>query len=69
MKEKIVFKISGMTCNKCAEKIKNKLDGYTGVLSVNVCFEQEQADIEYNKDIVDRVILAKQIEDLGYGVD
>lgn len=51
------YKIKGMTCSSCVEKITTRLKALPGVSSVNVSLSEKKADI-----IADRSIMLKEIQ-------
>lgn len=48
---KQTFKVSGMTCNGCAEIVHDRLLGVADVKDVTVSLQNEQADIETDQPI------------------
>ncbi|MCR5670190.1 MAG: heavy-metal-associated domain-containing protein [Butyrivibrio sp.] len=61
-----VFKIDGMHCENCTNRVKrtiNRIDGVSAKLSL----KKKQAVVQYEKE-VDDDILIKEIEGLGYTV-
>ena len=51
MKEKITFKITGMTCASCVATIEHSLKKQKGVNSVNVNLASEKAYLEFDSSI------------------
>ena len=64
----ITFKISGMSCTSCAQKIEKKLKHIDGVAQVSINFAMEKATVKYNPSAVSQTELKKSIRDLGYEV-
>jgi Cu+-exporting ATPase len=64
--EKIKIKLGGMTCASCALKIENKLQNLEGVNSSVVNFANEEATVEYNRNVTDYIEFNKAITGLGY---
>lgn len=59
--------ITGMTCAACSariEKVLNKMDG----VEAQVNLTTEKAQIQYDKNKVNRKDIAERIEKLGYGI-
>lgn len=52
------YKIEGMTCASCIEKITERLQAISGVSGVNVNLSEKKADI-----ISDRVVLLREIQE------
>jgi len=64
--EKVVLKISGMTCAACAARVERALGNREGVLRANVNFAMEKATVEYDPSIVSVTDLKKVVTDAGY---
>ena len=64
---KKIIKIAGMQCDKCASRVKDKLENIELVDKVNVSIEKKEAYIEFQKEI-DNEILKDVIDNLGYEV-
>ncbi|ABR49409.1 heavy metal translocating P-type ATPase [Alkaliphilus metalliredigens QYMF] len=65
--EKAVWKIQDMSCSSCALNIEKKLKTTKGVISTNVNFAGEKAQVAFDKENINIEELTKIIEDLGYG--
>lgn len=63
---KATFKIDGMSCSSCALSIEKKLNVTEGVVSANINFAAEKAQIEFDKEKVQVEQLTKIVEELGY---
>ena len=61
-----VFKIDGMHCENCSNRVKRAINRLDGV-SAKVNLRKKEAVVCYEQDIDDEVI-TKEIEDLGYKV-
>lgn len=61
-----VFKIDGMHCKNCTNRIKRSINRIDGV-SAKLNLKKKEAVISYEKDVADDV-LRKEIEGLGYKV-
>jgi len=61
----VSIKITGMTCDHCAQSAEDALNALEGV-TASVSYEQGQAEIE-NLGVVDNSQLIKAIESKGYG--
>lgn len=64
----ITFKISGMSCTSCAQKIEKKLKSIEGVVQVSVNFTMEKATVKYDPSATSLAELKKSVRDLGYEV-
>lgn len=64
--QKLEFKISGMTCNSCAEHVNHEVNKLTGIINSNSSFENGNAIVEFDnsKTSVDEII--KAINSTGY---
>lgn len=68
MEKKENIKITGMTCASCAMRIEKKIGKADGVSSIGVNLANESATVIFDDTILNREILSKKIEELGYGV-
>lgn len=66
--QKITFKVEGMTCSGCENKIEKNLNKIDGVKSVKANFGTENVIIEYDANKVNLVTITYTIEKLGYKV-
>lgn len=66
--EKLILKVSGMTCLGCVNSVRKVLEPIAGVNSVEVSLEKGQAAIQYDsaKANVNQFKIA--IEEAGYEV-
>lgn len=62
----ITFKISGMSCTSCAQKIEKELNSIEGVIEASVNFAMEKAKVKYHPSAVSLAELKKSVRDLGY---
>lgn len=67
MSEKVLLKISGMSCAACAARIDKKLNKLDGVVTANVNFAIEKSTVEYDKSKVDVKKIISTVESIGYG--
>jgi Cu+-exporting ATPase len=67
-KEKVTFKIGGMTCASCAQTIEKALNKADGVFEASVNLATEQAAIEFDAGVIGLANLEKVIEGTGYSV-
>ena len=60
--------VKGMTCSNCARSVERTLASTPGVTKATVDLKAEQANVEYNEDLVKPEVLAKAVRELGYDV-
>ena len=58
--------ISGMTCEKCAERISEGLSEVEGVERVDVSFASSKASVEYDPDVISFDEMCEIVRQLGY---
>ncbi|WP_412559011.1 heavy-metal-associated domain-containing protein [Thalassospira sp. MIT1370] len=62
------FKIDGMHCDGCAERIRSLLNKEPGVREARVAFATGSAEVRYNPHTVDGMRLREIIETGGFDV-
>lgn len=62
------FRVTGMTCAACSNRIEKVLNKMEGVEQANVNLAVESASITYQPDVIAPEDIQKKIENLGYGV-
>lgn len=67
-REKVTFKLGGMTCASCAQTIEKALNKADGVFEAAVNLATEQAVIAFDAGVTDLANLEKVIEGTGYSV-
>lgn len=67
MKDK--FKISGMTCSACANRIEKGVSKMEGVKEANVNFATETLNVEYDDSALKQLDIENKVEKLGYKVE
>jgi copper chaperone len=60
------FKVEGMHCDGCADKVKAGLAGKEGVWKVEVSVANKRVTVQYDADKLDVAQVAKLIGELGY---
>jgi len=65
MKE-IKFKIEGMHCAGCSNRLEKILNNVDGIESAKVSLEEKSADIKYNEEEVELNTILQEIEDAGF---
>jgi sulfite exporter TauE/SafE/copper chaperone CopZ len=63
---KRIFKIKGMTCNSCSQRIENEFGGE--VNSILVSYAKGEAEIEFDEGKISEAEIKKRIEKHGYEV-
>ena len=63
----IVFKVEGMMCGGCENRVKNALKEIEGIENVEANHKEGLVKITINKEISEDM-LKERIEDLGYEV-
>ncbi len=66
IRDKVDFKITGMSCAACANRIEKGLSQLPGVYKVGVNFAAEKASVEYDPGEVTGQQLKSTVEKLGY---
>ena len=64
---KKIFKISGMHCNSCSDKIENFLKDK--VENIKVSYSKGEAEIEFNPDKIGESDIKNKIKEAGYEID
>jgi len=67
-KDKVEFKIQGMTCAACSARIERGLNKMEGILEANVNLTMEKANITYVPGLLTVQEIKRKIEDIGYQV-
>ena len=60
------FKVEGMHCDGCADKVKAGLASAAGIVKVEVSVANKRVTVAYDSDRLDVAKVAKLIGDLGY---
>lgn len=60
------FKVDGMHCAGCADKITAKLNAQDGVVSVKVVVADKRVTVEYDAAKLDTAKIAKLLGDIGF---
>lgn len=66
MKQK--FKINGMTCSACANRIEKVIGKMDGIKEANVNFATETLTVDYDEQEVSKDVIEQKIEKIGYKV-
>ena len=65
---KAEFKISGMTCQGCAEHVMYEVNKLPGILKVEASFEKDNAVVEFDESKVSLAEIKNSINGTGYKV-
>ncbi len=60
------FKVDGMHCGGCADRVKSVLDKTDGIISVEVALADKKVKVNYDAAKLSPEKIAKMISDLGY---
>jgi len=60
------FKVEGMHCDGCADKVKAGLASSKGIVDVIASSANKSVTVKYDADLLDVSKVAKLISDLGY---
>lgn len=63
------FKITGMSCINCENKITQTLQTTKGITKVKVSYQSSICTLTYNRDVLHFAQIKAIINDLGYGVE
>lgn len=63
------FKISGMTCSACANRIEKVVSKMNGVKEANVNFATETLTVNYDDQAVTKQDIEQNVEKIGYKVE
>lgn len=60
------FRVEGMTCTGCSDKVKSTLAAKAGILKVTVATDNKKITVDYDPEKWTVASLAKAITDIGY---
>ena len=60
------FKVSGMSCHHCQQKVEKALKGVAGVYSAIVDLQDGLAEVDFDDDTVTSTALVAAVERAGY---
>lgn len=63
------FKIGGMTCSACANRIEKVVSKMDGVKEANVNFATETLTVNYDDKIITKAEIEQKVEEIGYKVE
>ncbi|XP_041440418.1 copper-transporting ATPase 2 isoform X2 [Xenopus laevis] len=62
----VVVAIEGMTCQSCVQSIEGRISKVSGIVSINVCLEQNTAVVNYLQSEITQHKICAEIEDMGF---
>ena len=66
--ENITIKIGGMHCVRCSESLQKALNNSGGIISANVSFASEKANIVYDSNVISYKEICKIVKNVGFYV-
>jgi len=63
-----ILKLSGMSCETCADKVTRALKAIHGVGNVSVSFAANEAVVQFDEKMVAKPQLQAALKEAGYGV-
>jgi copper chaperone len=66
--QNIVFKVEGMSCSHCENRIKKAISNLTGVSNVVVSLPDKSVTVDFNPSLITESQIRETIEDAGYDV-
>ena len=62
------FKISGMTCSACANRIEKVVSKMEGVKDANVNFATETLTVNYDDKAITKLDIEEKVEKIGFKI-
>lgn len=66
--QNIVYKVEGMSCGHCENRVKKAVGSLTGVLNVSISLADKTVVIEFDPSLISDVKIRETIEHEGYDV-
>ncbi len=66
--QSITFKVEGMSCSHCENRVKKAVGNLTGVGSVNVSLADKTVTVELDPSLIAETKIRETIEHEGYDV-
>ena len=63
------FKIGGMSCSACANRIEKVVSKMDGVKDANVNFATETLTVNYDDKVVTKVDIEQKVEEIGFRIE
>jgi copper chaperone len=64
--EKVLLKVTGMTCGNCVKKVETKLNELDGVEKAKVDLDNASAKVKYDETKQSPESLSKAVTEAGY---
>jgi copper chaperone len=64
--EKVLLKVTGMTCGNCVKKVETKLNELDGVEKAKVNLDNASAKVKYDETKQSPESLSKAVTEAGY---
>ena len=66
--QNIVFKVEGMSCSHCENRIKKAVTNLTGVSNIVVNLAEKTVTVDSNPSLISETQIRQTIEHAGYDV-
>lgn len=66
MAEKVVLRISGMSCQHCVHAVKSALESLDGVKKAKVSLDEGKAEVKYDPKRVSTEQMIQAVSEAGY---
>ena len=64
--ERVSLRVKGMTCGTCPLAVRQALTQVEGMISVEVSYEKEHADVRYDPELTDPDKLIAAVDAIGF---
>ena len=64
--KKTIIEITGMTCNSCVQSIEKMISSVSGVVSIKVSLQNENAVVFYRPDEITPESICNEIDEMGF---
>lgn len=66
---KLLLKVDGMSCEHCVKAVHEALIKLEGVKQVKVDLKVKLVEVEYNKELTNKLLIMECIEEQGFDVE
>lgn len=66
--QNIIFKVEGMSCSHCENRVKKAVGHLTGVVSVHVSLADKTVAVDHDPTVISEIKIRETIEHEGYDV-
>lgn len=66
--QNIVYKVEGMSCSHCENRVKKAVGSLTGVLNVSVSLSDKSVNVGFDPSVISDIKIRETIEHEGYDV-